>query len=123
MPFVYKGIGFPFRRGATEFPQSASDATLIKESLVQLVMTGQGERVMRPQFGTRVLAYVFDNTDIEMEMSIRREIASVIAKNEPRVRTQGISLVFTDTTVDVLIEYLVVATNENQTLTLTLGAL
>jgi len=123
MAFVYRAISFPFRRGPTEFPQSAIDNDLIKQSLVQIVMTGRGERVMRPSVGTNVVAYLFENVGPELEGTIRREIAGAIAAFEPRVRVQAIKLTTTDTTVDVLIAYTVIATNQNQTLQLALGQL
>lgn len=122
MAFVYKAISFPFRRGATEFPQSASDAALIKESLVQIVMTGAGERVMRPKFGTSVLAHLFENKNADLALLIRREIATAIAAYEPRVRVINIQVTSSDEgEVEVTISYIVVTTNENQTVTLTLG--
>ena len=123
MAFVYRAISFPFRRGPTEFPQSATDNDLIKQSLVQIVMTGRGERVMRPSVGTNVVAYLFENVGPELEGTIRREIAGAIAAFEPRVRVQAIKLTTTDTTVDVLIAYTVITTNQNQTLQLALGQL
>lgn len=123
MAFVYKAIAFPFQKGPRQFPEAAQDSVLIKQALVQLVMTGLGERVMRPKFGTNVAAYLFENVNIDLEQEVRREIASAIALYEPRVRVANISVVTEDTTVDVLIEYLVIATNENQTVTLTLGTI
>lgn len=121
MAFVYRAIAFPFQKGATEFPQSSTDNDLIKQALVQLVMTGVGERVMRPSVGTSVVAYIFANMGPETEGLIREDISSVIAKYEPRVNVTSINLSSEDTTVVVVINYVVLATNQNQTLTLNLG--
>ena len=123
MAFVYKAIAFPFQKGPTQFPEAAQDAVLIKQALVQLVMTGLGERVMRPKFGTNVSSYLFENLNLDLELEVRREISSAISLYEPRVRVANISVVTKDTTIDVLIEYIVIATNENQTLTINLGTI
>jgi len=123
MTFVYKAIAFPFQKGKTQFPEAAQDSVLIKQALVQLIMTGLGERIMRPKFGTNVAAYLFENVNIDLELEVRREISSAIALYEPRVRVATIGVVTEDTTIDVLIEYVVIATNENQTLTINLGTL
>lgn len=123
MTFVYKAIAFPFRKGATQFPEAAQDGPLIKEALVQLVMTGLGERVMRPKFGTNVAAYIFDNLNADLSLDIRREIAQAIALYEPRVRVTRINVSTEDTTVFVVIEYLLNTTNTNDTLTMALGTI
>jgi len=119
--FVYRAIAFPFQKGPTEFPQSSTDNALIKQSLVQLVMTGSGERVMRPSVGTSVVAYIFENVGPDTEGRIRDDISSVIAKYEPRVNVLSIDMLTEDTTISVLINYIVIATNQNQTLQLNLG--
>jgi phage baseplate assembly protein W len=57
----------------------------------------------------------------ETEGRIRDDISSVIARYEPRVNVLSIDLSSEDTTVQVTINYIVIATNQNQTLTLNLG--
>jgi len=123
MTFIYKAIAFPFRKGATQFPEAVQDGPLIKEALVQLVMTGLGERIMRPKFGTNVLAYIFDNINSDLSQDIRREIAQAIALYEPRVRVTSIVLTVEDTTVIVVISYQLNTTNTNDTLTMALGTI
>jgi phage baseplate assembly protein W len=84
-PVIFNGISFPFRRGSTSFPAGATDDQLIKESLLQLVLTQNGERIMRPDVGTNALAFIFEPNDVVLEQTLRAEIQAVIAKFEPRV--------------------------------------
>jgi phage baseplate assembly protein W len=85
MAFFYRGIAFPFTKGATSLPAPAVDDALVKQSLAQIIRTAQGERVMRPEFGCNALKFVFENnTDLADEM-IRAEVASVVGRFEPRV--------------------------------------
>lgn len=57
-------LAFPFRVG--EDGRTAAPADLeqhVKEELVQLVLTGFGERLFQPELGTNVRRLVFENLD------------------------------------------------------------
>jgi phage baseplate assembly protein W len=84
-------FSFPFRSGNTSFPQSAdTDEEAIKSSLIQIVTTGKGERVMRSEFGCDAFAMVFENTDSLFRRKAEREIRSSVAQWEPRVRINAV---------------------------------
>ena len=73
---IYRGVSFPFRRSDTEFPASSSDDELIQESLIQLFQTKKGERVMRPDVGSRVYDLVFDPNNPALGDILRAEVKS-----------------------------------------------
>jgi len=57
-------LSFPFRVG--EDGQTAAPASFeehLKEEIVQLVLTGIGERLFQPDLGTNVRRLVFENLD------------------------------------------------------------
>jgi phage baseplate assembly protein W len=84
-------FSFPFRKGGSSFPQqSGTDEDAIKSSLVQIVTTGKGERVMRNGFGCDAFAMVFENNDALFRRKAEREIRSSVAEWEPRVRLSGV---------------------------------
>ena len=124
---LYQGFMFPFQKGPTGFPASASDDELIQQSLIQLVMTGRGERVMRPQVGSNAYAFVFENTGAPLQMLIQTEVRNVIAKYEPRVILQNVQVDINDSTgmqpslVTVTIFYIVVLTQTAQSVSITMG--
>jgi len=125
---IYKGIAFPFGASASSLPAAAVDDALIKDTLTQLVITGNGERVMRPELGSGAYSYVFESNDDLMAAAIRVAIANVIAKYEPRVIVQRID-VEKDTsdgkyqdTVVVTISYVVIATQQPDSVTVALTA-
>jgi len=109
-PVVYQGIKFPFQRGSTSFPASATDDELIKDSLLQLVLTMSGERIMRPDFGTKATAFVFENNDSVLGNLLRAEIQGVVAKYEPRIQLMDIQVEQRSTEIVVTLVYLVLAT-------------
>ncbi len=106
----YSGISFPFRRSATSLPARATDNELIRQSLVQIVSTTKGERVMRPDFGTNVINYIFDNNDDLLAELIRSDLFSAVGRYEPRVILTDVQVVRSDETVDVTLLYVVTFT-------------
>ena len=110
----YKGIFFPFQRGNHEFPKAAYDAELIKQSLIQIVLTPRRSRIMRPDFGCDVLGLLFEqNTDLLAEIC-RLEVTTAISKYEPRAIVQDVQTIRTENTLLLNIFFVVVATGTQQ---------
>lgn len=105
-----KSIKYPFGKDSSGFPATTVDETSIKDSLTQLVLTAKGERVMRPDLGTNIRKYIFDNTSEFLAQLINLELKTVIGKYEPRVIVTSIDLQAQDTTMIVGINYVYVST-------------
>jgi phage baseplate assembly protein W len=126
---LYVGFSFPFRKAPTSFPAAATDNDLIKQSLIQLILTGRGERVMRPTVGSGAYSFVFEPNTAPLTMLMQTEIRNVITKWEPRVLLQSVDVqrgnpsdnVNGPATVTVTINYIVVATSQAQQLSITFG--
>lgn len=123
------GFSFPFRKGSTSFPEVATDDALIKESLVQLILTGRGERVMRPDVGSGAFRHIFEDNDEVLATLIQNEVSQVIGQYEPRVSLLSVNVAKGDPDTDngpasviVTINYIVLATVTVGTLTLTLSS-
>lgn len=81
----YFGFNAPFLTTNGKLLERQVDDRLIKNDLLQLLLTAPGERVMRPDFGTGIRPYLFeqiDNTGIEI---LRQSILDAIEKFERRV--------------------------------------
>lgn len=111
-PIVYTGIKYPFQKGGTSFPAASTDNELIRESLLQLVLTMNGERIMRPEFGTNALSFVFENNDAVLSNLLRAEIQGVIARFEPRVQLVDILIEQRSSEIILTIIYVVLATGK-----------
>jgi len=109
---LYRGIAFPFQQGDTSFPEAATDNDLIRQSLLQIVLTQKGERVMRPDFGTNVFSYVFENNNDVLEEMIRVDVSQAVARYEPRVLVRAIDVTREDTTINITVRYVIVATRQ-----------
>ena len=122
------GISFPFRKGSSNFPEVATDDDLIKQDLLQLVLTGAAERVMRPSFGSNVYAYVFEDNSELLQERIEAELTQLIGQFEPRVALLGVDVVRGDqaneaeaTSITITISYFVLSTQQSGTANVTLS--
>jgi len=118
---TFKGIAFPFRKGATSSPEKTEDAELIKQSIIQILLTERGERVFRPDFGSGLLSRVFDNNDAMFESLIQAEVFSAIGKWEPRAIVQGVEVKREDSTAIVTVSFIVVSTRQQSAVSLQLS--
>lgn len=89
---IYRGIGFPFRRGPAGFPMPVTDDDLLWDSLVQLILTGAGERVMRLDAGSQVLRFIFEADNVLLGELIAADVAQLVARYEPRVLLQTVKV-------------------------------
>lgn len=118
----FKGFKFPFSGGTTAYPEAAIDNDLIKQSLIQIVLTQKGERVMRPDFGSRAMTFVFENNNDALAEMIRTDISTAIAKYEPRVIVKKVDVAREENMVSIDIQYVVIATRQDQRLKITVPA-
>jgi phage baseplate assembly protein W len=86
------GFNPPFFGGQEGVLSRQEDERLIKNDILQLLLTVPGERVMRPAFGTELRTAVFDMNDTTTVETIRQNIVNVINNYEPRVILDVIEL-------------------------------
>jgi phage baseplate assembly protein W len=109
---TYFGIKFPFGKSTTAIPAPVEDLDLIKDSLIQIVTTGRGERIMRPDFGSSAFSFIFENNNVVLSEMMRDEITTAIAKFEPRVVVRDVLTEKQDNEVVVTILYIVNLTGQ-----------
>lgn len=119
-PVIYSGIKFPFQKGPGALPAPSTDDELIRESLLQLVLTMNGERIMRPGVGTNALSFIFENNGVVLSNLLRSEIQGVVAKYEPRVQVTDVVTEQRESTVIVTIVYLILASRTLSTTAITI---
>lgn len=120
----FRGIRFPFSVGSQGFPAAATNDDLIKQSLVQIVLTHPGERYMRPAFGCGAMSFVFEPIGGQLTAYVKETVMSSIAQYEPRVRVTRVDVAAdaqNDAQVTVTIWYTVLSTGQGQSLALSLG--
>ena len=113
--FLGRGWGFPPRfdriSGSVEMVSANLD---IRESLLILFSTIPGERVMLPEFGCDLHAYVFAGADNTTLAHIKSLIGDAVLFFEPRIKLEDIQL---DTErmpegeLQIILDYTVLTTN------------
>jgi phage baseplate assembly protein W len=82
---TYFGYNAPFMGGTQRVLSKQEDQRLIKNDLLQLLLTLPGERIHRPTFGTSLRATVFDQFTDAVLADLRSNIEEAIAKEEQRI--------------------------------------
>jgi phage baseplate assembly protein W len=120
---IYNGLLFPFTKSGTALPAPATDDDLVAASLMQIIGTTQGERVMRDDFGCGIINNVFDNNDSILQELLKLNIMTAIAKYEPRVIVHGVKFVKNSegNGITATISYVVTATGNKSQLTQKIG--
>lgn len=85
--FLGRGLKFPLqvdpRTGKLAMVDQEED---IREAIGIILRTGQGERVMRPEFGSKTLDYAFAPASSSMTHSIAHDLRILLLEQEPRIR-------------------------------------
>lgn len=91
----------------------------IKEAILIILKTEPGERVMQPEFGCGIYAYIFSTINISNLMLMEEEVKKALLLYEPRIEVDQVkaSLDTGDNgLVLISIDYTVSLTNERQNL-------
>lgn len=117
--FLGRGWKFPvsFKKGykGTELSQYEQD---IKESLIILLSTIRGERVMNPSYGTNVRDLIFEPLDVSTGTLVAEEVKKAILIHEPRVFVDKITPIQEELNgfLELTIDYTIIATNTRSNL-------
>ena len=84
--FMGRGLRFPLqidpKTGKFAMVSAEED---IAEAIGIILRTVQGERVMRPDFGSNVMEYVFSASSNSMRQSLAYEVREQLLYQEPRI--------------------------------------
>lgn len=85
--FLGRGLKFPIqvdpKTGKIAMSEQEED---IREAIGIILRTGQGERVMRPEFGSNTMDYAFAPVSSSMTNSMAYELRAILLEQEPRIR-------------------------------------
>ena len=66
------------------------DAEAVKQSIMNILLTGRGERPFQPEFGGNLKAYLFENFDAITQAAMENVIVNSLRNYEPRVRVDNV---------------------------------
>lgn len=109
-----RGWSFPvtFKKGGNTVKLSEEEKD-ITESLIILLTTALGERVMRPDYGANMEDMLFESINVTTASIITNRLKQAILFHEPRVNANNIDMVpdLANGFIEVTIEYTIIATN------------
>lgn len=113
--FIGKGWKFPieFKMGSREVTMVNNEGA-IRNSLDILFATSIGERVMRPDYGSELDQFVFENLSKSVITYMRAIISDAILFHEPRIILNEIEIeprLSEPSYVEIKIDYTISATN------------
>lgn len=78
--------------GTIKPPYNLNDIDLVKQDLLNTFKTRKGERVMMPEFGSDIPAYLFDPFD-DVTVDMIRDDATAVIDTDPRVRLEQLDVI------------------------------
>jgi len=101
----YYGIGLNFGLSINGYFSTSADKKLVKENMMQILLTSPGERVMLPDFGVGLRRYVFEMNDEQLATVIKERIINQIAKYQPLAEIIDIQFKMDDNEMKIRIVY------------------
>lgn len=112
--FLGRGWKFPLEPSGTGDLEYTADEARVQQSILIILGTARGERVMRPDFGSRLRELVFAPINSSTRSLASRYVIEALVKWEPRAEILGVAVSDEEATLGKLlinIDYRVRATN------------
>lgn len=108
------GLQYPVRindRGGLEIARYEEK---VRQSIMAILSTSKGERVMRPDFGCDIQSFVFANSDATTLTLIKSAVREALLRWEPRIDVNDVNVAIdqaTDGRLLIAVSYTIRATN------------
>jgi phage baseplate assembly protein W len=113
-------IDFPFHFDSRGRTAATDDDDHIRDMIEEFLFTNPGERVNRPDFGSGLLQLVFAPNSPELAATLQLTIQAGLQRwLSDVVVVQKVEVTSEDSTLNVLVQYVVNRTNQTQIATFT----
>jgi len=113
-------LDFPFHFDGRGRTASTTDDDHIRDMIEEFLFTNPGERVNRPDFGSGLLQMVFAPNSPELAATLQLTIQAGLQRwLSDVIVAQKVEVTSEDSTLNVLVQYIVRRTNQTQTATFT----
>lgn len=112
--FLGTGWAFPVSLDVSGSVAVASAQDDVRQSILIILGTNLGERVMRPDFGSGIRAFVFEAISTTTLTLLRTRVEDALVRWEPRIRVERVEVALphgTSSQVNISVDYRVRATN------------
>lgn len=87
---VGTGWHFPLRTGPSGRFATAGGTDKLEQAMLLVLATYPGERMMRPDFGSRLRDFVFRPITLDTVAEVSHEVRSALSRWEPRVVVEDV---------------------------------
>lgn len=87
-----RGVAFPPQVGPDGRMAYSDGAQNVAQSIRVILMTEQGERIMRPDFGAGLGKFLFEPNTAATHRLIEDRIRTALGRWEPRIALQGVDV-------------------------------
>lgn len=91
----YYGMKYPFTSNDNENYYVDVNKSLkdkVRGEIMHVLFTPKNQRIRRPDFGTDLIKYIFENNDTTIWMSIKSDIQEIIQKQVPNASINDINV-------------------------------
>lgn len=92
-PQLFSGIGMPSGGTVMGTFGTKSDEEVIRSAVEMCLMTGRGERVMRPTFGSGIQYFVFEQSDELLQITLRSSVIETLTEFEDRITLNSVNII------------------------------
>lgn len=90
--FRGEGLSFPLHLATGGGFSTSSDAQKVEESIVVVLGTARGERLMRPDFGCGIHDLVFEPDTPSLRQALREHVLDALRRHEPRIDVLDVTI-------------------------------
>lgn len=101
------GIKFPFKNSESGyyFDLTTSSKDAVRSNLSHLLLTKKGNRLYKPDFGTNIQNYLFEQMDNQTFDALKNEIITSVQKNLSGITIDSIEIMTEEKTVNLKVNY------------------
>lgn len=110
-------LDFPFHVDGTGRSAATTAADHVRDLIEQCLFTAPGERVMRPEFGSGLLALVFEPNSVQLAATVQYLAQATLQQHLSHlIAVQAVSVEPVDATLAVTVAYTLLADGSSQQL-------
>lgn len=110
-------LDFPYHVDGTGRSAATTAADHVRDLIEQCLFTAPGERVMRPEFGSGLLALVFEPNSVQLAATVQYLAQATLQQHLSHlIAVQAVSVEPVDATLAVTVAYTLLADGSSQQL-------
>ncbi len=114
----FRGLVLPCDKKPEGFFQTSYTREIIRASILMIFNTRLGERVMTPEFGSRLYKLIFEPNDALLRQLASRYVIDDLKRWEPRVKVTSIRTASSEHELQIHIDYNIVSLSIEDAVTL-----